>query len=115
MKELLFYYFLNSIFYIFEIVLFKYFYLDWPLDIFWLNTILRGTLSIFFSILVRKTVFKDSKNFYLKFFVIALINPLASSTSLKVLMFYINDYEAWILKIIGDLFISLIAFILLKK
>ena len=54
MKELFLYYLFNLTFYIVEIVLFKYLYLDWQYDIFWLNTILRGTLSIFFTILVRK-------------------------------------------------------------
>ena len=115
MKELFLYYLFNLTFYIVEIVLFKYLYLDWQYDIFWLNTILRGTLSIFFTILVRKIIFKGSRYFYLKIFLIVLLNPIASSSLLKLLIFYFNDYEIWILKIFGDIFISLIAFTVLRK
>lgn len=115
MIDILNYYSLNLVFYLIEIFLFKHFYLDWSYDIFWLNTGLRAFLSIFFSILVRKIIFRESKNFYSKIFLIVLLNPIASSLLLKILIGLNPLIEIWILKIIGDIFISLIAFIILKK
>ena len=110
-----FYYLINLFFYIIEITSFSFFITVWPYDIFWLNTILRSFISIFFTITVRKIVFKDMDDFYLKIFLIILLNPFASSTMLKILMEIFDYIEVWILKIVGDIFVSLIGFIILKK
>lgn len=115
MSEIFSYYSLNLFFYLIEIYLFKSIYMHWPYDVFFLNAGIRGILSIFFSILVRKIIFKESKNFYIKIFLIVLLNPIASSTMLKIFIELFSGIEVWVLKIMGDIIISLIAFIILKK
>tara|TARA_B100000900_G_scaffold409436_1_gene425368 strand:- start:2539 stop:2886 length:348 start_codon:yes stop_codon:yes gene_type:complete len=115
MRDIVFYYLINLFFYIVEITSFSFLIISWPYDIFWLNTFLRGFISIFFTITVRKIIFKDKDDFYLKIFLIILLNPFASSTMLKILIGIFDYIEIWILKIIGDIFVSIIAFIILKK
>lgn len=115
MRDIVFYYLINFFFYIVEITSFSFLVISWPYDIFWLNTFLRGFISIFFTITVRKIIFKDRDDFYLKIFLIILLNPLVSSTMLKILIGIFDYIEIWILKIIGDIFVSIIAFIILKK
>ena len=97
-----------------EIISFILLYPIWPFDVFWLNASLRGLLSLFFAITVRNTVFKNSKNFYLKFYILVLISPFASSIMLEVLMRTLN-FEIWILKIFGDLVVSIATFVVLKR
>lgn len=115
MRDIVFYYLINFFFYIVEITSFSFLVISWPYDIFWLNTFLRGFISIFFTITIRKIIFKDRDDFYLKIFLIILLNPLVSSTMLKILIGIFDYIEIWILKIIGDIFVSIIAFIILKK
>tara|TARA_B100000925_G_scaffold113121_1_gene83728 strand:+ start:2414 stop:2791 length:378 start_codon:yes stop_codon:yes gene_type:complete len=115
MRDIFIYYQINLLFYIVEIVSFTFLYTIWPYDIFWLNALIRGFLSLFFSIIVRKTIFKDSKNFYVKFFFLVLLSPIASSTVLKILIGMFSHVEVWILKIIGDVVISIISFFILKN
>ena len=115
MRDIFIYYQINLLFYIVEIVSFTFLYTIWPYDIFWLNALIRGFLSLFFSIIVRKTIFKDSKNFYVKFFFLVLLSPIASSTVLKILIGMFSHVEVWILKIIGDVVISRISFFILKN
>ena len=115
MRDIFIYYQINLLFYIVEIVSFTFLYNIWPYDIFWLNALIRGFLSLFFSIIVRKTIFKDSKNFYVKFFFLVLLSPIASSTVLKILIGMFSHVEVWILKIIGDVVISIISFFILKN
>jgi len=115
MKDLVNYYFLTSIFYLFEIFVFKLILQIWIYDIFWLNMLIRMTLVTFFSIIVRNTIFKDSKFFYMKFFVLILINPLAASLLLKTLTVLYPACVTIVLKVISDLISSLITFIVLKK
>ncbi len=115
MKDVVIYYAINLFFYIFEIALFILIYSNWPYDIFWLNAGIRGFLSIFFSIVIRKIIFKNVKNFYIKFFLIVVLNPLASSAMLIIFIGLFNQIEIWILKIMGDLIISFVSFLILKK
>ena len=115
MRDIFIYYQINLLFYIVEIVSFTFLYNIWPYDIFWLNALIRGFLSLFFSIIVRKTIFKYSKNFYIKFFFLVLLSPIASSTVLKILIGMFSHVEVWILKIIGDVVISIISFFILKN
>ena len=110
-KDIYIYYLINLFFYTVEIVSFAIVYSIWPFDVFWLNASLRGFLSIFFSIIVRKIIFKDSKNFYTKFVILVLLSPIASSTVLKILIGLFDQIEIWILKIIGDIFVSVLSFI----
>ena len=114
LKDIFIYYFINLSFYIVEIISFILLYTIWPFDVFWLNASLRGLLSLFFAIAVRNTVFKNSKNFYLKFYILVLISPFASSIMLEVLMRTLN-FEIWILKIFGDLIVSIATFLVLKR
>lgn len=115
MTKIFIYYLINLLFYIVEIVSFTFLYSIWVYDVFWLNLGLRGFISIFFSIVAKKIIFKDSKNFYKKFFLIVMLNPLASSSILKIFIGLFDQTEIWILKIIGDLIVSLIGFLILIK
>ena len=114
MRDIFIYYVINLLFYIIEIVSFIFLYTIWPYEVFWLNAGLRGLLSIFFAITVKNILFKGSNNFYLKFTSLVLISPFASSILLEMLMTVLN-YEIWILKIAGDLTISVATFIILKR
>lgn len=114
-KDIFIYYLINLVFYMVEIVSFTFLYSIWPYDIFWLNSFIRGFLSIFFSIIARRIIFKDSKSFYAKFFFLVLLSPIASSTVLKIFIELFNQIEIWMLKIMGDIIISIISFFILKK
>ena len=114
-KDIFIYYLIILVFYIVEIVSFSFLYLTWPYDVFWLNAFIRGFLSIFFSIIAKKIIFKDSKNFYTKFFFLVLLSPIASSTILIIFIELFNQVEIWMLKIMGDIVISIISFFILKK
>lgn len=115
MRDLIKYYSLTLIFYFFEIVLFNYALQTWEYDIFWLNIFLRMTLVTFFSIIVRNSIFRDSKFFYMKFLGLILINPLTASLLLKTLTLLYPVYIIVVLKVISDLISSLITFAVLKK
>jgi len=115
MKDMFIYYLINLIFYILEIISFVFLYSIWPYDVFWLNAGLRGLLSIFFAITIRKTIFKDSNNFYLKFSTLVLLSPFASSIMLEIFMTFLSQFEIWILKILGDLIVSIATFLILKR
>ena len=114
MKDIFIYYLINLIFYMVEIVSFIFLYSVWPYEVFWLNALLRGLLSIFFAITVKNIVFTGSNNFYFKFATLVLINPFASSIILEILMSALN-FEIWILKISGDLIVSIATYIILKR
>ena len=114
-KDIFIYYLIILVFYIVEIVSFSFLYLTWPYDVFWLNAFIRGFLSIFFSIIAKKIIFKDSKNFYAKFFFLVLLSPIASSTILIIFIELFNQVEIWMLKIMGDIVISIISFFILRK
>ena len=114
MKDIFIYYLINLIFYMIEIVSFIFLYSVWPYEVFWLNAGLRGLLSIFFAITVKNIVFTGSNNFYFKFATLVLISPFASSIILEILMSALN-FEIWILKISGDLIISIATYIILKR
>ena len=113
-KDVFIYYLINLSFYIVEIISFIFLYSTWAYDVFWLNAGLRGLLSVFFAIIVKNIVFKESKNFYLKFSTLVLVSPFASSVMLKILITALN-HEIWILKIFGDLIVSIATFIILKR
>ncbi len=115
MKDMFIYYLINLFFYILEIISFIFLYSIWPYDVFWLNAVLRGLLSIFFAITIRKTIFKDLDKFYLKFSALVLISPFASSIMLEMLMIFSSKFEIWTLKIFGDLIVSIATFIVLKR
>lgn len=114
-KDIFIYYLIILVFYIVEIVSFSFLYLTWPYDVFWLNAFIRGFLSIFFSIIAKKIIFKDSKHFYTKFFFLVLLSPIASSTILIIFIELFDQVEIWMLKIMGDIVISIISFFILRK
>tara|TARA_Y100000389_G_scaffold189524_1_gene213372 strand:+ start:774 stop:1121 length:348 start_codon:yes stop_codon:yes gene_type:complete len=115
MKKLSIYYSLILTFYFVEIFLFKQLYILWIYDIFWLNAFLRASLSVFFSIIIKSLIFKENKYFYRKFFILALLNPIASSSTLVILMKLNLGIEVWLIKILGDIFISILGYLILKK
>jgi len=114
-KDIFIYYLIILVFYIVEIVSFSFLYLTWSYDVFWLNASIRGFLSIFFSIIAKKLIFKDSKNFYTKFFFLVLLSPIASSTILIIFIELFDQVEIWMLKIMGDIVVSIISFFILRK
>jgi hypothetical protein len=63
--------------------------------------------------IVKFFVFRDSKNFFQLFFILSVINPFMSSTSLFFL-FGMLGMNIIIAKIIGDILTSLILFYVLK-
>jgi hypothetical protein len=76
---------------------------------------LRASLSIFFSIIIKSLIFKENKYFYRKFFILALLNPVASSSTLVILIKLNLGIEVWLIKILGDIFISILGYLILKK
>lgn len=114
-KDIFIYYLIILVFYIVEIVSFSFLYLTWSYDVFWLNASIRGFLSIFFSVIAKKIIFKDSKNFYTKFFFLVLLSPIASSTILIIFIELFDQVEIWMLKIMGDIVVSIISFFILRK
>lgn len=114
-KDIFIYYLIILVFYIVEIVSFSFLYLTWSYDVFWLNASIRGFLSIFFSIIAKKIIFKDSKHFYTKFFFLVLLSPIASSTILIIFIELFDQVEIWMLKIMGDIVVSIISFFILRK
>ena len=106
---------LTLVFYLAEIITFISVYETWKYDIFWLNIIIRAVLVFFFAIAVRNIIFKGSKNFYIKFLGLIILNPLISSLSLKMLSIGYPLIEILILKILADLISSVLVFLTLKK
>ena len=115
MKSFFVYYFLTLLFYLVEISLFAIFYVSWRYDIFWLNITLRSFLVIIFSIIVRNLIFTTTRHFYLKFFILALFNPLLSSALLKLFTLSLLSIEVLVLKFVADLVNSILIFLILKK
>jgi len=115
MNVLIKYYLITFIFYILEIIIFQLTIKAWIYDIFWLNMILRLALVSFFSIIVRNTIFKDSNLFYVKFFTLILLSPLAASTLLKFLTILYPTILIVLLKFISDLISSVIVYLLIRK
>tara|TARA_B100000768_G_scaffold182020_1_gene208490 strand:- start:3778 stop:4131 length:354 start_codon:yes stop_codon:yes gene_type:complete len=115
MNDLIKYYSLTIVFYLLEIALFQIALSSWVYDIFWLNMILRTVLVFFFSIIVRNTIFKDSKFFYIKFIGLILASPIAASSLLKLLTILYPMTLIIGLKIIADLITSIMVFFVIKK
>ena len=115
MNYLIKYYSLTIVFYLLEIALFQIALSSWVYDIFWLNIILRTVLVFFFSIIVRNTIFKDSKFFYIKFIGLILASPIAASSLLKLLTILYPMTLIIGLKIIADLITSIMVFFVIKK
>ena len=115
MTDLIKYYSLTLAFYLIEIFLFQIALNKWVFDIFWLNLILRMTLVSFFSIVVRNTIFKKSKFFYLKFLGLIIVSPVFASFLLKLLTILYPTELIILLKVISDFISSLFVFFALKK
>lgn len=115
MNHFLKYYFITFIFYLIEILSFINLYPVWIFDIFWLNAVLRFFLVIIFAITVRKTLFKDTINFYLKFFSLVTLSPFFASLFLKIAFLIFDDYGVIIIKVSADIASSIILYIFLKR
>lgn len=115
MNDAIKYYLLTLIFYVIEIILFILLYKVWIYDIFWLNLILRVALVTFFSIIVRNVIFKDSKNFYIKFLGLIVLSPFSASLFLKLLTLFFPTVLVVILKLLSDLISSILVFLAIKK
>ncbi len=113
METFLKYYAIAFIFYVAEIYIFKFSLSVWSYDIFWLNILIRSILSSLSAVILRKILFSNSANFYIKFAILIISSPLISSILLKVLL--LNNLDVIFTKIVADLLSSLIIFVLLKK
>ena len=115
MNDFIKYYVITLVFYLIEIIAFQIALSSWNYDIFWLNMLLRTILVFFFSIVIKNTIFKDSKFFYARFLGLILISPIAASSLLK-LMTILNPTTLIIfLKFMSDLISSFIVFYVLRK
>ena len=115
MKDFIIYYSLTLFFYSIEVYLFNEIYPGWAYDVFWLNISLKVVLITIFSILAKELIYKDTKNFYTKYFTLVTLNPLFSSSLLKVFLMANSGFGVLIIKIIADLITSIIQFFILKK
>jgi hypothetical protein len=109
------YYGLTLIFYILEIFIFKYALDLWMYDIFWLNILIRVILVIVYAFIVRNLLFSAARNFYTKFSILILLNPLVSSTLLKILIVSGEEFDVILLKIFADLVTSILVYKILRK
>ena len=115
MRAFLTYYLLTLAFYLVEIAVFASLYASWNYDVFWLNIAIRLFLILIFSIIVRNLIFTGTKYFYIKFSVLVLLNPLMSSSLLKILTIFFLPTGIIVLKILTDLITSLLMFFVLRK
>jgi hypothetical protein len=116
MKNFFIYYSLSLFFYIIEIISFFYIYPFWSFDIFWLNAIIRLSLVLVFSIIIKKILFKATYNFFKKFFSLVIIIPLFASLFLKILFIFLGDNtNIVLLKLISDIASSLILYVVLRR
>ena len=114
MRNFLIFYSLTLSIYIVEISLFSYLIDFYDLSILLINGTLRFFLAIIFTILVRILVFKHTENFYIKFIPLIIINPIASSLMLSILVFLL-DFKIIFLKIFADLIVSLSLYFVMKR
>lgn len=115
MRNLVKYYFYVLFCYSIEIVTFYFSLKYWSYDVIWLNLIVRLFFTSLFAVTVKKAIFSQSVTFYKTFFTLAALNPIFSSGALTVLVTIFLNVELLYLKLIGDLFTSLIFYIVLKK
>ena len=115
MKNFFIYYSLTLFFYIIEIFTFFFVYPFWSYDVFWLNAILRLSLVLVFSIAIKSILFRETYNFFRKFFLLVIFIPLFASLFLKLLFFVFGDTNIILLKFISDVASSLILYMVLKK
>ena len=113
MSDALKYYGLIIICYLAELYLFNFFQFLEAIQPEVTNFLIRLIMVLLTSGILRNFVFKNKKNFFKLFFFLSLVNPFLSSTSLYFL-FVIFEVNIIIAKIIGDIFVSLILFYILK-
>ena len=113
LNEALKYYGLIVICYLIELYFFNFFQFIKFIQPEVINFLIRVIMVILTAGIVKFFVFRDSKNFFQLFFILSIINPFMSSTSLFFL-FGMLGMNIIIAKIIGDIFTSLILFYVLK-
>ena len=109
MNDAIKYYGLIIICYLIELYLFNFFQFIKFIQPEIINFFIRFIMVILTAGIIKFFVFRDSKNFFQLFFILSIINPVMSSTSL-FLLFGMLGMNIIIAKIIGDILTSLILF-----
>lgn len=113
MNDIVKYYGLIIICYLIELYFFNFFQFINFIQPEIINFLIRFIMVILTAGIVKFFVFRDSKNFFQLFFILSVINPFMSSTSLFFL-FGMLGMNIILAKIIGDILTSLILFYVLK-
>ena len=113
MKGLIKYYLIIGPIYLIEILIF-YISSEMFNNIYVLNFLIRGSFVLLISLILKNIVFTSVKNFYSKFLILCILNPLFSSFFLGVIlsMMLIDLVYA---KLLADIIVSVIFYFLLLR
>ena len=113
MNDALKYYSLIIICYIPELYLFNFFQLIEFIQPEVINFLIRFIMVFLTAGLIKFFVFRNRNNFFKLYFILSIINPILSTISLFFL-FGILGINIIYAKILGDIFTSLLLFLVLK-
>ena len=113
MRDLIKYYLIIGPIYLIEILIF-YISSEMFNNIYVLNFLIRGSLVLLTSLILKNIVFSSVKKFYSKFFILCILNPFFSSFFLGVIlsMMLIDLVYA---KLLADIIVSVIFYFLLLR
>lgn len=98
-----------------EVILFTSLLSFFENKIFIINLSSRTIMVIFFGYVAKKFIFEKSKNFYSKFFILSVINPLVASIFLVLFIQVFIDLDVVLIKIFSDVFNSILFYVILNK
>lgn len=113
MKGLIKYYLIIVPIYLIEILIF-YISNEMFNNIYVLNFLIRGSFVLLSSLILRNIIFFSVQNFYSKFFILGILNPLFSSFFLGVILSIIL-IDLVYAKLLADIIVSVIFYFLLKR
>ena len=113
MKGLIKYYLIIGPVYLIELILF-YISSEFFNNVYLVNLLIRGIFVILFSIILKNIVFTSVKNFYYKFLVLCIFNPIFSSLFLAII-FSISLVDLVFAKLLADLMVSVLFYFLLLR
>jgi len=113
MKGLIKYYLIIGPIYLIEILIF-YISSEMFNNIYVLNFLIRGSFVLLISLILKNIVFTSVKNFYSKFFILCMLNPLFSSFFLGVI-FSMMLIDLVYAKLLADIIVSVIFYFLLLR
>jgi len=113
MKDLIKYYLIIGPIYLIEVLIF---YISSEIfnNIYVLNFLIRGSFVLLISLILKNIVFTSVKNFYSKFFILCILNPIFSSFLLGV-VFYAALIDLVYAKLLADIVASVIFYFLLQR